>query len=208
MNLANGLKLGMLLQIGGIGPICVLLFQLPSFLSLRSVFLGVAGVTLADAFYIGLAAIGIAPLVQKIKATDEIFKVASGIFLVILGAFFISMAWSEMPVVSIAEWLEKNIFWGLFLLTIMNPATIIVFTGIFTAELIDRKLKPKELWLFASGVALTTPLFLGTVAMLGAVSSDFLPAVAIKGLNILAGSVLIYWGITHFAKKQRATAFD
>lgn len=199
----SGFKLGLLLQLGGIGPICVLLFQLPAFLSLSSVLLGVLGVTLADAIYIGLAAVGIAPLVQRIKATDKVFKIISGVFLIVLGLFFISMIWNESQAISVVGWLNKNIFWGLFILTMMNPATIVVFTGIFTAELVDRKLKAKDLFWFAFGVILTTPLFLGLVAIVGSFSSHFLPSIAIKVLNVAVGLVLIYWGLTHFSQKLK-----
>lgn len=199
----SGLKLGLLLQLGGIGPICVLLFQLPAFLSLSSVLFGILGVALADTIYIGLAALGIAPLVQKIRATDKVFKIISGVFLIVLGLFFISMIWNESQVISVVEWLNRNIFWGLFILTMMNPATIVVFTGIFTAELIDRKLKATELFWFALGVILTTPLFLGFVAVMGSFSSHFLPSIVIKILNIAVGSILIYWGLTHFSQKLK-----
>jgi threonine/homoserine/homoserine lactone efflux protein len=199
----GGFKLGLLLQLGGIGPICVLLFQLPAFLSLSSVLLGVLGVTLADAIYIGLAALGIAPLVQRIKATDKGFKIISGVFLVLLGLFFISMIWNESQAMSVVEWLNRNIFWGLFILTMMNPATIVIFTGIFTAELIDRKLKAKELFWFAVGVILTTPIFLGLVAIMGSLSSHFLPSIVIKVLNATVGCALIYWGLTHFSQKLK-----
>lgn len=201
--LFSGFRLGLLLQLGGIGPICVLLFQLPAFLSLSSVLLGVLGVALADAIYVGLAVLGIAPLVQKIKATDKLFKIFSGAFLVALGLFFVSMIWNEIHIVSVAGWLEKNIFLGLFVLTIMNPVTIVVFTGIFTAELVNHRLKTKELFLFAAGVILTTPLFLGGVAILGTLSSNFLPSFAIKTLNVMVGSILIYWGIAHLLPKQK-----
>lgn len=54
---------------------------------------------------------------------------------------------------------EKNVFWGLFLLTIMNPATIAVFTGIFTAEIVNRKFSVKELLWFAFGIVWSTPVF-------------------------------------------------
>ena len=159
------------------------------------------GVTLADAIYISLAAVGIVPLVQKIKATDKVFKSISGGFLIVLGVFFISMMWDDAKTVHIAEWLGKNIFLGLFLLTMMNPATIVVFTGIFTAELVERKPKAKELFLFASGVILTTPVFLGLVSILGTVSNNFLPQIAIKSLNLAVGLVLIYWGLTYFVPR-------
>lgn len=202
----NGLKLGLLLQIGGIGPICVLLFQLPTFLPLSLVLFGVLGVALADAIYIGLAVFGIAPLIENIKATDKMFKIISGIFLVGLGLFFISMIWNDTQVISVAQWLKRNIFWGLFMLTMMNPATIIVFTGVFTAELINRKLKTKELFGFAVGVMLTTPIFLGLVAVLGSLGSHFLPVYAIKILNAVVGFILIYWGLVSFLPKLKIKA--
>lgn len=196
--ICGGFKTGMLLQAGGIGPVCLLLFQLPAFLPVPSVLTGVLGVALADSLYIFLAAAGIAPLVRKIKAADRVFNLISSTVLILLGIFFISMAGNQAPVVSAAEWLEKNMFLGMFVLTLMNPATIIVFTGIFTAELLSRKMNTGELFLFAFGTLLTTPVFLGCVVILGAFGSAFFPAAVIKGLNITVGTVLVYWGATCF----------
>lgn len=199
----KGFRVGLLLQIGGIGPICALLFQLPHFLSLETTLLGVLGVTLADGIYITLAAVGIAPLIQKIKATDKFFKILSGVFLILLGGFFISMAKSEPEFMTVVGWLRSNIFLGMFILTMMNPATIIVFTGIFTTELLNHKMGAKELFLFAFGTLLTTPLFLGTVVYVGSLGKNFFSDSTIKMLNVGVGVMLIYWGLTQFIPKLK-----
>ena len=47
----DGLKFGMLLQIGGMGPICLLIFQLSSILPLYSVLSGAWAVAIADGVY-------------------------------------------------------------------------------------------------------------------------------------------------------------
>lgn len=110
----SGFKLDMLLQIGGVGPICLLLFQLPAFLSLSLVLFGMLGVTLADSLYIGLAAAGIVPLVKRIKAADRTFKIISGMVLMALGLFFVSFTTQDMRIMPIAEWLKKMCFGDCF----------------------------------------------------------------------------------------------
>ena len=193
-NMFSGLKLGLLLQVGGIGPICLLLFQLPSVISVKSAFYGLAGVVLADAVYIFMAAVGISPLIQKIEKSQRFFRLITGVFLIGLGAFFILSAFKEQTFFEIAEWIGKNTFSSLFTLTLLNPMTIVVFVGIFTVQIVEKKLSKTELLIFAFGVLLATPVFLGTVIFAGALCHEFLPESVIDGLNIVIGLFIVFWG--------------
>ena len=198
----TGLKFGFMLQAGSIGPICLLLFQLASVLPLTSVLIGVLGVTLADSIYIFCAAVGVAPLVKKIKRSQRLFENISALFLLCLGLFFISLSFNTIDVMPVTEWLDKNIFWGLFVMTLLNPVTVVVFTGIFTAEIVDKDLSKRALFLFALGIVCAGFLFLSFVSVLGGVVSSFLPVSIIKGLNILVGLILICWGIKYIVENK------
>jgi hypothetical protein len=50
--LLEGLKIGFLLQVGSIGPICALVFQLSLSLSIGKLLIGVVGITFSDLIYI------------------------------------------------------------------------------------------------------------------------------------------------------------
>jgi len=75
---SEGLKFGMLLQIGGMGPICLLLFQLSSILPLYSVLWGVWAVALADGIYTLISVLGIMKLIGQVNEFSSLYKELSG----------------------------------------------------------------------------------------------------------------------------------
>lgn len=201
--LLNGFRLGMVLQVGGMGPISFLLFQLPSFVPVVHVLIGVWAVTLADAVYIYLSVFGLSALVRKVKDHEIAFKRFVGLLLILIGAMFVRMVFSKggSEAINQTEWLQNNLFWGLFGLTIVNPVTIVCFTGIFSAEIAEHKLSLKQLSVFAFGTLMSTPVFLSFVVVVGAAGHAYFPAVVIKGLNVLVGLLLIGWGIKNILPK-------
>lgn len=197
--MSNGLKLGMLLQVGGMGPICFLLFQLASILPLVDVLIGVWAVALADAIYITISMLGIMGIIRQVKGFSSIFKSISGVIIVMLGISFCMMIFSESAIDTLFpyDWKTKNVFAGLFILTMLNPVTIVCFSGVLTAKLVDTNMNNKQLSLFALGTLLSTPIFLSFVVLLGAFGSSFLPEILVKILNFVVGVLLIYWGFRY-----------
>lgn len=88
MSVLKGFKMGMLLQVGGMGPICLLLFQLASLLPLPSVLGGVWAVTMADAIYIVISLLGIMGIIKQVQNFSNVFKIISGVIIVMLGISF------------------------------------------------------------------------------------------------------------------------
>lgn len=199
----SGLKLGMVLQVGGMGPICLLLFQLASILPLLSVLGGVWAVTIADAIYIIISMLGIMGIIKQVKGFSNIFKTISGIIIVMLGLSFCLMIFSSADSDDLMIYASKseNIFLSLFLLTMLNPVTIICFSGVFTAKLVDTNMKSKQLMFFALGTLLSTPIYLSFVVLVGALGASFLPVVLVRSLNFVVGTLLIYWGLKYVFPK-------
>ena len=192
----NGLKLGMLLQFGGIGPICFLLFQLAALLPFKSVYAGVWGVTLADAVYIYISLLGIIGVVKQVKYTSDLFKKLNGLIIVFLGLSFLLMIFAdEISYLDVYDWNGGSVFMGVFLLTILNPITIICYTGVFNAQLIHKEMSNKELHLFGLGTLLSTPIFMTFVVLFGSLGSAFMPMYVVSILNLMVGSLLVYWGL-------------
>lgn len=207
INVANpaysGLKLGMILQVGGMGPICFLVFQLASLLPFRAVLGGVAAVTLVDAIYISISVMGILGIIRQSDAISDVFKKITGLVILILGISFSLMFFSDETANAFAKynWSADNIFVTLFFLTIINPVTIFCFTGVFTANLIDKKINRKQLILFALGTLSSTPIFLSLIAAAGALGGHYFPMQLVKILNLLVGLVLVYWGLKYIFPK-------
>lgn len=199
----SGLKLGMVLQVGGMGPICFLLFQLAALLPLKSVLGGVIAVTLVDGIYIAVSVMGILGIIRQTDAISNIFKKITGIVILFLGISFSLMFFSEDTANAFLkyEWSADNVFATLFFLTIINPVTIFCFTGVFTANLIDKKVNRKQLILFALGTLSSTPIFLSLVAVAGSLGSHYFPMELVKILNLLVGMILVYWGLKYIFPK-------
>ena len=164
----SGLKLGILLQFGGMGPICLLLFQLAAILPFKSVASGIAAVTLADAVYILISLLGIVGIIKQVKSTSEFFKKINGVIIVYLGLSFALMSFTDrVSYLDMYDWGSRSVFVGVLLLTMLNPVTIICYTGVFNAKVMDLKMSNRGLFQFGFGTLLSTPIFMTFVVVLG-----------------------------------------
>lgn len=194
----SGFKLGVLLQFGGMGPICLLLFQLAAILPLTSVLSGIVAVTIADAIYIMISLLGIVGIIKKVSKTSEFFKKVNGMIIVYLGLSFALASLTErVSYLGVYDWKGSNVFVGVLILTMLNPVTIICYTGVFNAKLMDLKMSAKHLFLFGFGTLLSTPLFMSLVVILGSLGGTFLPDGVVNVMNLLVGALLIYWGLKY-----------
>lgn len=194
----SGIKMGTLLQFGGMGPISLLIFQLGAILPFRSVLSGIAGVTLADTVYILVSLLGIVGIIKQIKHPSSWFKRINGIIIAYFGLSFILMSFGErVSYLDFYDWKAHNVFTGVFLLTILNPVTIICYTGVFNAKVIDMKMSSKELYLFGFGTLITTPAFMLIVATIGAFGGHFFYDWLLNVMNLVVGILLIFWGLRY-----------
>ena len=199
----DGLKLGLALQVGAIGPICLILFQIATIIPISYVLTAVLGVLAADFIYIALAVFGITSLENYIKKHEQIFKIIIGLVIILIGFLFISLILKDIHSAQIIDkFTYKNVFVSFFFLTLLNPVTIICFMGIFSSQVIKYDLNKKQLVLFATGTLLATPIFLSIVGLLGNLGFGILPPVIIKLLNLIIGLILIYLGTTCFFHKK------
>lgn len=196
-SLLDGLKLGMALQFGGMGPICLLLFQLSAILPLMPVLGGVWAVTLVDGIYIAISVLGIMQMIRQVKDFSPIYKKIVGLVIAMIGVSFCLMVFSgdETSYISEYSWQSVNVFWTLFFLNLLNPVAIVCYSGVFTAKVINSGLGHKDLILFALGTLSSTPIFMSAVVIVGHFGTSFFPPVIIGGLNLIVGIMLIYWGL-------------
>lgn len=196
----SGLKLGTLLQFGGMGPISLLMFQLGAMLPFPSVLSGVAGVTLADAVYILVSLLGIVGIIKQIKSPSSWFKKINGMIIAYFGLSIMLMSFAERTsYIDFYDWNANSVFIGVFVLTILNPVTIICYTGVFNAKVIDKKISNKELYLFGFGTLITTPVFMLVVASIGALGGHFFYDWLLNVMNFVVGILLMLWGINYIS---------
>jgi threonine/homoserine/homoserine lactone efflux protein len=187
----DGLKTGLLLQIGGIGPICLLVFRLSLSLPLSKLIIGIIGITLADVVYISLAVFSISAIIKKLKSYQRIFDVVVGTVLITFGVLFITAG----HVVDSSSFQGRDLFLWLFGLTIANPITILFIAGIFSLEISKRNMDFKKSGVFAFGFLLATPIFMIFVCLVGSIVGRFLPSIFVHIINAIMGCVLIFLGI-------------
>ena len=202
----KGFKFGMLLQLA-IGPMCLMVFNT----AMKSGFLIgcslVLAITLMDGLYIILSAFGVAAILSKNKIKASI-KILGCIVLVFFGVNTIAGAFNflllpEIALVSYAT--SQNIFIQGLLLTASNPLTIIFWSGVFSTQVIENKLKEQQLFLFGLGCIASTLLFLTGIAVCGSILKGFLPPIIIQSLNLMVGIILIYFGLKLLGKKEQCT---
>ena len=194
----SGLKLGILLQFGGMGPICLLLFQLAAILPFKSVASGIAAVTLADAVYILISLLGIVGIIKQVKSTSEFFKKINGVIIVYLGLSFALMSFTDrVSYLDMYDWGSHSVFVGVLLLTMLNPVTIICYTGVFNAKVMDLKMSNRGLFQFGFGTLLSTPIFMTFVVVLGSLGGKFLPDMVVNIMNLVVGCLLMFWGLRY-----------
>lgn len=199
----KGFKLGMLLQLA-VGPMCLLVFSTST---AQGFFMGlslVLAIAIIDALYITLSGFGVAALIGK-KRVKAVIKIVGSVILLlfgiqtILGVFHMSI----LPNVSVFHHASnQNIFIQGLLLTASNPLTIIFWSGVFSAQVVEHSLTKQQLFFFGVGCVLSTLIFLSFVAALGSIMSGFLPEVVISILNVAVGLLIMFFGIKLFLKKQ------
>lgn len=197
----EGLKFGLLLQFA-IGPMCLMVFNTAKNSGFLIAFSLVIAITLVDAFYIALAAIGASKILEN-KKVNKVFKILGSIVLVLFGTNIILNVFgiNILPGMNLKV-NTTNIFIQGLILTLSNPITIIFWGSVLTTKIIDDNLKRKELLIFYLGLVLATLFFLSLVAISRVILSNFISGTISNILNILVGILIIYFGIKLLIKKS------
>jgi threonine/homoserine/homoserine lactone efflux protein len=194
-----GLKTGLLLEIGGMGPICLLVFRLSLSLPLSKLIIGIMGITFADIIYICLSVFSIPVIIKKLKSYQRIFDVVVGMLLITVGVLFITTG----HVIDSPSFQGHDLFLWLFWLNFANPITILFITGFFSVEISKRNMDLKKSGVFAFGFLLATPIFLIFVCLIGGIVGRFLPSIFVYIMNVIMGCVLIFLGIRSIRNRNR-----
>lgn len=194
--LLKGLKFGMVLQFA-IGPVFMYIFGLGSSEGFNSAEKAVFAVTFVDFVFVLLAILGISSFIKDEKIQNYFNFIGA----LIVGCFGLNIIFGTLGIKLI-----PNInFFGVtkfgstfvdgFLLTATNPLTVLFWAGVFSTEIAKGKMKNADVYFYGIGAVMATLLFLSTVAILGSIIKLIIPAVAIKGLNIFVGIILVYFAI-------------
>ena len=198
----SGFKFGMILQLA-VGPMCLMVFNTSTTYGFLVGLSLVLAISLIDGLYIILSGLGIAAIINKEKIKSTI-KALGCIVLVLFGVNTITGAFNIMLLPDIklfANATNQNIFIQGLLLTASNPLTIIFWGGVFSTQVAEYGYQKKQLVFFGFGCILSTLFFLSIVSFCGSILSGFLPQIIIKILNVMVGTILIFFGIKLLLKK-------
>lgn len=199
--ISKGFRFGMVLQLA-VGPISLYVFKIAGSLGFLQALLAVAAVTIVDALFILLAILGCTAFLERgnnrfwLQIIGAVLMAFFGIATV-LDVFDISI----LPGFSTNALTGAGPFISAFLLTAANPLTILFWAGVLTARLSEFSTNGKgrtgtpEMLLFGLGAVISTLVCMTIIAGIGGVSRSFLPTIAIAGLNLLVGLVLIAFAV-------------
>ncbi len=199
----KGFRFGMLLQLA-VGPMCFMVFHTSTTYGFIYGLHLVFAITIIDAFYIALSCFGIAAIISKDRV-KAVIKLAGCLVLVLFGANTISGVFGLSFLPKLAPFFNtssKSFFVQGLLLTASNPLTIVFWSGMFSAQMIENQWNKKQLFFFAAGCVMATIIFLAVVAFLGSMLSGFLPPVIVQCLNVAVGIVLIFFGVRLLGVKR------
>jgi len=190
----NGLITGLILQLA-IGPVFFFIINLTLQKTIFDGLVGALAVALVDFSYIGLAILGIGKILEK-KKVKKIFGVVSSMVLIIFGLIIIKNVINTSMIVNmeINSTSLLSSFISVLLLTVSNPLTIILYTGILATKGIESSYSKKELFVFGSGVGLATLIFMSTSVLLFFYFKETVPTILIQILNVVVGCLLIGYG--------------
>ena len=130
--LLKGLAIGFFIAIP-VGPVAILCIQRTLTRSKRHGLISGLGAATADAVYGAVAAFGLTMVSEFVQAHRTPFRLAGGLILCLLAVrtFFVKIPKQPRQVNSA---IHATNFVSTFLLTLMNPLTILAFMAIFTGS--------------------------------------------------------------------------
>lgn len=202
-HLMKGFRFGMLLQFA-VGPMCLLVFQTASKDGFWNGFILVLAISLVDACYIGLSAIGASKVLKK-QSIKAAFKVISAIILIVFGMNISlgALGQSILPNLALFQGNESHdlLLKGI-LLTASNPLTIIFWSGVFASQVLEHNFNKRQVVEFGIGCVCSTLGFLTAISGLGTVANAFLSTNVIRILNFIVGLIIIGFGVKLLVKKK------
>ncbi len=195
--LTDGVLTGLLLQLA-IGPVFFYILGITMDSNYINALSAVIAVTLADYIFIILSLVGAGRLLKKDTVKTAFGLVSSFILLVFgLAIFykgFISFDTAGLP--ADISWTPVKSFTTCFVLTISSPLTIVFWTSIFSAKLIEKNYISTQLIVFGMGAGAATFIFLCLTMSILSLFRSGIPGLAVQILNCSVGMILIYYGLS------------
>ena len=198
----KGFGFGMVLQIA-VGPLCIYIIKTALDSGFITAFTGVLAVTLADAFFVTLALVGVGKFLSAPHA-KKMMKTIGGVIIIVFGFYlFLSGCDVHISFVTSQKGSSASVFITALLLTLSSPLTIVFWAGVFGSRLTDENNSFNGSILFGAGAVLSTLVFLTLVSAIAGVFFHIITTRAIQLINWIAGLFLIALGVQSIFHKQK-----
>ena len=206
----RGFRFGTLLQIA-VGPVCLFVFRTAATSGFLAAEAAVLAVTLADTLYVAAALLGVGTIIEKNRQAKSVFSYLGAAVITLFGISSILGAFGVNIIPGIggmAETTSESAFINALLLTLSSPLTIVFWAGIFTAKITSGETDGEEVYYFAAGAILSTPVFMSFAAAAGVLTGSFLPGSLIAALNAAVEAVLVFFGIRTAFRGRFSSSFS
>ncbi len=201
----RGLRFGMFLQLA-VGPVWLFVFQTAGTHGIAAGLSGAVGAMLIDGLYIALSGLGVAALMER-PGVQRVVKLLGCAVLVLFGINTLLGCFDLSPLPSLSLLGSASLsgaFWQTLLLTASGPMTILLWSGVFSTQVVELGLSRQQIVFYGLGCLCATPIGLTIASLLGSVCRQFFPALVIQILNGVVGAALILFGVRMVAKKTAA----
>jgi len=188
----KGLIIGFLIAVP-VGPVGVLCIQRTLNEGKKSGLISGLGAASADAVYGFVAAFGIS-LVSDFLAEHQLWlRIVSGVFLFALGLRIFLSGVAKKASSVIGFW-HAGIFGSTFVLTLLNPMTLLAFTVVFAGLAAVRSNTASTILLIA-GVFIGSGLWWLTLSALAGLFHERLSHSNLAWLNKISGTIITVFGL-------------
>lgn len=189
----NGLLTGLALQLA-IGPVFFYIINIALQKTILHGLVGAFAVALIDFSYVALAILGIGKILEN-KKIGRIFGIVSSLVLVIFGLLIIkSITNINISYKVLGSMSLLSSFISVLLLTISNPITIVLYTGILGTKGIEKNYTKRELFIFGFGIGMATFIFMSVSVVLFSLIKGSVSILLIQIMNLIVGCLLIGYG--------------
>lgn len=195
MTFVKGLLFGMTLQLS-IGPVCFAVLHKALRDGVVQALKMVGGVIIADGLYMVAALLGAARLLAYGPVKNMVMVLGAGILLYFGVRHFRPRQRIDPETGQEKEMGSESFIYGIKL-TLVNPLTIVFWSGVFGTMVASGQLRDSvSLLVFSTGCLGATFLFLGSVSLLGDKAARFFQQEKIlRYLDYGVGMVLIVFGL-------------
>ena len=190
--LLKGLAIGFFVAVP-VGPVAILCIQRTLSRSKRHGLISGLGAATADAMYGAVAAFGLTMVSEFVQAHRAPFRLAGGLILCLLAVRTFFVKGHKKPK-EVNPKIHATNFVSTFLLTLMNPLTILAFMAVFTGSGLGHCEQEEAAWLIL-GVFLGSSLWFLSLSFLAGQFKNIVNEEHMDIINKIAACLILAFGL-------------